>query len=151
MPKVDTSQWTPVGATSKCECYAVTPYFVVMIPHEGMRDTAESAFEQVFWQDAYWEKLGHPGCVGVFMDNIVDQDTGAREVYAGLRHPPDGKVHGQMTLGYVLIGGTFWGRAVAAVYTGLRKPPRPTRFFATLEDAMPWVEELTREVRQAGA
>lgn len=134
MPKVDTSRWTPIGSTTLCDCYAVNSHLMVMVPHEGMRDSAETAREQVGFQDAYWTKLGHAGCVAVFMDNIVDQDVGARDVYAE-------KTHGAMTLGYALIGSTFWGRAIAAVYTGLKKPPIPTRFFASLEEAMPWIEE----------
>lgn len=143
MAKTDTSGWTPIGSTSKCDCYAVTPYLMAMVPQEGMRDTAESAREQVGFQDAYWAKVGHKGCVAVFMDHIVDQDSGARDVYAE-------QTHGAMTLGFALIGSTFWGRAIAAVYTGLKKPPIPTRFFATLDDAMPWIEEMTKEVRGAG-
>lgn len=142
MVDIDTSGWTPIGSTSKCDNYIVHPYLMVMVPVEGMRDTAESAREQVEFQDAYWEEVGHPGCVAVFMDRIVDQDAGARDVYAE-------ETHGAMTLGYALIGSTFWGRAIAAVYTGLKKPPIPTRFFATLEDAMPWLDEMTSAVRKA--
>ncbi|WP_373047484.1 hypothetical protein [Vulgatibacter sp.] len=141
--KPDTSGWTPVGSTSKCDCYAVTPWLAVMVPHQGMRDTAESAREQVEWQDAYWARLGHPGCFAIYMDNIVDQDAGARDVYAE-------ETHGSMTLCYALIGSTFWGRAIAAVYTGLKRPPITTRFFATLDDAMPWLESMARAARSTG-
>lgn len=142
MPRTDTSGWTPIGSTSKCDNYVVKPDLMVMVPHDGMRDTAESAREQLRFQDAYWEKVGHPGCVAVFMDHIVDQDAGARDVYAE-------EAHGAMTNGYALIGSTFWGRAIAAVYTGLKRPPIPTRFFAKLEDAMPWIEERNRLGKRA--
>ena len=141
--EIDTSAWTPIGSTEKCDNFIVTPYLMVMVPKEGMRDTAESAREQVQFQDDYWAKVGHAGCVAIFMDRIVDQEAGARDVYAET-------THGAMTLGYALIGSTFWGRAIAAVYTGLKKPPIPTRFFASLEAAMPWIEQMTRDVRKSG-
>jgi hypothetical protein len=143
MPKIDTTGWTPLESTSKCDCYAVTPYLAVMVPHEGMRDTVESAREHVAWQDTYWKKLGHPGCVAIYMDPIVDQEPAARDVYAL-------ETDKALTLGYALIGNTFWGRTIAAVYTGLKKPPVPTRFFAKLEDAMPWIDERNRGVRRSG-
>lgn len=140
---VDTTGWTPIGSTSKTDSYVITPAIMVMVPHEGMSDTAETAREQLAFQDAYWKKVGHPGAVIVIMDRILDQDAGARDVYAE-------KMHGKSTLGYALVGGTFWGRAIAAVYTGLKRPPIETRFFATIEDAMPWLLELTRDVRSTG-
>jgi hypothetical protein len=143
MPKVDRTGWTPLDSTSKCDCYAVTPHLVVMVPHEGMHDTVESAREHVAWQDAHWTKVGHPGCVAIFMDPIVEQDPAARDVYAK-------ETDHALTLGYALIGSTFWGRTISAVYTGLKKPPVPTRFFATLEAAMPWVHEMTRAARRSG-
>lgn len=143
MPTIDTSGWTPVDSTSRCDCYKVAPTLAVMVPHEGMRDTVDTAREHVAWQDAYWKEQGHPGCVAIFMDRIVDQEAAARDVYAQ-------ETDKALTLGYALIGSTFWGRAIAAVYTGLKKPPVPTRFFGTLEDAMPWVDEMTRAVRKSG-
>jgi hypothetical protein len=143
MPDLDTSGWTPLDGTSKCDCFAVSPHLVVMVPHRGMRDTVESAREHVAWQDAYWRAEGRSGCVAIFMDNIVDQETAAREVYAK-------ETTKTLTLAYALIGNTFWGRTIAAVYTGLKKPPVPTKFFANLDDAMPWIDEVARAARRSG-
>jgi hypothetical protein len=137
MKRPDTSRWTPLPPTSTCDCYEVTPHLVVMVPHDKMRDTTETARENVQWQEDHWSKVGRRGCVAVFMDFIVDQEPGARDVYAHEANPT--------VLGYALIGGTFWGRAIASVYMGFKRPPRPTRLFATLDAAMPWVEALIRD------
>jgi hypothetical protein len=140
MTTTDTSGWTPIGSTATCECFSLAPRLVVMVPHDGTRDTAITARENIAWQDAWWTKLGHQGCVVVFMDPIVEQEAGARDVYA----EETGRA---LTLGYALIGGTFWGRAIAAVFMGLKKPPIPTRFFSSLDDALPWIDTMNSAPR----
>jgi hypothetical protein len=114
-----------------------------MVPHDGTRDTAETARENHAWQDAQWKKRGQRGCIVVFMDHIAEQEPGARDVYAEQKA-------GKLTLAYALIGGTFWGRAISSVFLGLKKPPVVTRFFPSLEDARPWLEERQAEHERAG-
>ncbi len=137
MIETDTSGWTPLPGTANCDCYEIGPHLVVMVPHDGMTDTGDTARENLAWQRAHWQRVGRSGCVAVFMDHIAEQEAGARDVY-GTTAPDEG------TLGYALIGGTFWGRAIASVFMGLKKPRTPTRFFASLEDALPWIEERNR-------
>jgi hypothetical protein len=137
MSDIDTSGWTPIGGTSRCDCFLLAPRIAVMVPKAGMRDTAETAREQMQWQEDYWKGAGHTGCFVIIMDTIVDQDAGAREVYAQ-------KHTGQLTVGYALIGGTFWGRAISTAYMALNRPKIPTRFFATVDQALPWLAECLR-------
>jgi hypothetical protein len=141
MSQVDTSSWTRVGATSAYAYYAVTPELLALVPFEGTRDTARTARENLAWQDAYWTKVGHTGSIAVFVDGVVDQDAEARRVYAE-------ESQGALTHAAVLIGGTFWGRAVGNAFLAVRKPPIPVRLFSTLEEAMPWIEEMNRAARR---
>jgi hypothetical protein len=137
MSQVDTSRWTAVGSTSAYAYYAVTPDLLALIPFEGARETAKTARENLDWQDAYWRKMGHTGSIAVFVDRVVDQDAEARAVYAD----PSKRA---LTHGAVLIGGTFWGRAAGKAFLAVKKQPIPVRLFASLEEAMPWIEEVNR-------
>jgi hypothetical protein len=141
MSPVDTSQWTAVGSTSAYAYYAVTPDLLALIPFEGARDTGKTARENLDWQDAYWRKMGHTGSIAIFVDGVVDQDDEARRVYAD-------ESKGALTHGAVLIGGTFWGRAAAKVFLAVRKQPIPVQLFPTLDEAMPWIEEVNRAHRR---
>jgi hypothetical protein len=141
MSLVDTSGWTRVGATSAYDCFAVTPDILALVGREGARDTVEAARELTAFQYDYWTKLGHTGSIAVFIDGIVDQDPAAREVYIQ-------DAEGALTHAGVLIGGTFWGRTVGTAYLAVRKTPIPTRLYATLEEALPWLEEMNRKLRR---
>jgi hypothetical protein len=140
MSQIDTSGWKPVGETSICSLFAVTPDLVAVVPKEGARDTAETARELTTWQYGYWKRLGHTGAVAVFVDRYVDQDPAARDVYVQ-------DSEGALTYAAVIIGGTFWGRTVGTAYLAVRKQPIPTRFFGTLEEAMPWLEQMKHQLR----
>lgn len=142
MRQVDTSRWTAVGSTSAYTYYAATPDILALVPLERVRDTAQTALENLAWQNAYWMKQGHTGSIAVFVDSIIDQDAGARRVYAD-------ESTGALTHAAALIGSTFWGRAVATAFLTVRKQPIPVRLFATLEEGMPWLEEVNRTVRRS--
>ncbi len=140
--EVDTSGWVAIGGTSQFACFEAAPGVMVLVPREGARDTAETARESVAFQDAYWARVGRRGCVAVLVDGVLDQDAGARHVYAE-------ETRGALTVGLALIGGTPWGRAIASVLIRVKAPSIPTRLFATLEDAMPWIDRVNQAARDA--
>jgi hypothetical protein len=141
MSQVDTSRWTAVGSTSAYAYYAVKPDLLALVPFEGARETAKTARENLELQNAYWIKQGHTGSIAVFVDGVVDQDAEARRVYAD-------ETGESLTHGAVLIGGTFWGRAASKVFLAVRKHRIPVRLFASLDEAMPWIEEVNRTARR---
>jgi hypothetical protein len=72
------------------------------------------------------------------MDTVVQQDVGARAVYAD-------EVGSVPTTCYALVGESFYGYVTSQVFTGLSKPGRPTNVFRSFEDARPWIDEQNRE------
>ena len=71
------------------------------------------------------------------MDAIIDQESGARAVYTNEADPA-------VITCYALVGDTLFGQAMSAVFTGLSKPQVPTNIFRTLDDAMPWIDQMNR-------
>src|SRR5205809_142114 len=132
MSRTDLSQWKKLGSTSNADVYEVAEDILVISPHQNCHDDTASARESIHFQADHWKKVGHRGGVVVLMDNVVEQDAGARNVYASetLGHP---------STCFALVGETFYGRAVGAVFTGITKPPVPTNIFRSLDDARPWI------------
>lgn len=139
MKEVDTSSWTKVGTTSAYDMYSARPGLLVQVPVDGMKDTARTARETLAWQDDWWRKQGHTGCVAIFVDRVLDQDPDARAVYVE-------ETEHALTHALALIGGTFWGRVVATAFMRVRRHPIPIRLFGTLDEAMPWIEEVNRKL-----
>jgi hypothetical protein len=130
--------WIQVGATSNAAMFEAAPDLLAIVPDEGCVDTQATARESIAFQDGHWRRRGLRGAVVCFMDAVVEQDGGARAVYAT-------ETGQTLTTCYALVGETFYARSVSAVFTGLARPPVPTRIFRSLEDALPWIAEMNRE------
>jgi len=129
--------WKRLPSTANADWYEVQRDVLAIMPHQDARDTAVSARESIDIQRRHWQRAGHRGGVIVFMENLLDQDSGARSVYMKESDP-------SCTTCYALIGGSFFSQAIASVFTGLARPRVPTSIFRTLDDALPWVAEMNR-------
>jgi hypothetical protein len=129
--------WRALEPTDNADWYQVREDVIAIVPRENARDSQESARESIAIQQRHWRSAGRRGAVVVFMDNLLDQDSGARAVYMNESDP-------SCTTCYALVGETLFAQAVASVFTGLARPQVPTRMFRTLDEAMPWIEEMNR-------
>ncbi len=127
--------WKKVGSSSNADFYELAPDILGIIPHENTTDDEKTARESLAFQAGHWRGLGHPGAVVVFMDTVVQQDAGARAVYAD-------EANALPTTCFALVGETFYGYATSQVFTGLSKPGRPTNVFKSLDDARAWIAEM---------
>jgi hypothetical protein len=129
--------WRHLGKTSNADFYEIDPDILAIVPFADTRDNETSARESIEFQDRHWRAVGRRGGVVVFMDNMIDQDAGARGVYAE-------ETSHTLTTCYALVGETFFGHAAGAVFTGLTRPSPPTQVFRSLADARTWVAEQNR-------
>ena len=129
--------WKPLYVTENADWYQIEEDLIAILPHRDARDTEASARESIAIQKRHWSSVGHRGGVIVFMENLLDQDSGARAVYMEESDP-------SYTTCYALIGESFFAQAVGSVFTGLARPQVPTSMFRTLEEAMPWIAEMNR-------
>jgi hypothetical protein len=129
--------WKPLGATDNADWYQIQDDLIAIAPRPDARDTEESARESIAIQQRHWRSVGRRGAVVVFMDNLLDQDSGARAVYMAESDPT-------CTTCYALVGESLFAQAVGSVFTGLARPQVPTRMFRSLDEAMPWIEEMNR-------
>lgn len=129
--------WTHLGSTSNAEVYEVAPDLLAVVPCADSRDDEATARESIAFQDRHWRQVGRRGGVVVFMDNVLEQDAGARAVYAN-------ETQQTLTTCYALVGETFFGMAAGAVFTGLARPGPPTQVFASLADARGWIDAQNR-------
>jgi hypothetical protein len=129
--------WKHLGKTANADFYELAHDLIAIVPHPNTKDDAATARQSVRFQDAHWRKVGRRGAVVVFMDNVIEQDAGARAVYTD-------EVSSLPTTCYALVGETFYGHATAAVFEGLSKPGLPTNVFRSLDDARPWIAEMNR-------
>lgn len=129
--------WKHLGASSNADFYEVEPEILAVVPHPNTRDDESTARESVAFQEKHWRARGHRGAVVVYMDPVVEQDSGARSVYAN-------ETATLPSTCFALVGETFFGHAAAAVFTGLARPGLPTQVFRSLEDARGWIAEMNR-------
>lgn len=129
--------WKPLGSTANAEWYQIRDDLIAIAPRPDARDTEESARESIAIQQRHWRSVGRRGAVVVFMDNLLDQDSGARAVYMAESDPT-------CTTCYALVGESLFAQAVGSVFTGLARPQVPTHMFRSLDEAMPWIEEMNR-------
>ena len=128
----DTTAWLPIGRSTNADFFEVEPGVLAVVPFDGVADTADSAAESIQIQVSHLRTSGRRAGTVVFMDPVVAQNAGAREVY---RNAPDPTFQ----TAFALVGSTMLGRAVASVFMGLHPPRVPTRMFATFEDALTWI------------
>jgi hypothetical protein len=135
----DTTAWRPIGRSGNADFFEVEPGVLAVVPFDGSTDTANTAAESIQIQLAHLRASGRRAGTVVFMDNVVAQHSGARDVY---RNAPDP----MFQTGFALVGSTMFGRAVSSVFMGLHPPRVPTRMFGTFEDAVAWIRH-TAETR----
>jgi hypothetical protein len=132
---VEVSGWTKIGSSANAEFYEVEPQVLVVVPHDGTADNAETARASVQVQLEHLRRHGRRAGVIVMMDRVTEQDSGARTVY---REAPDPAFQAC----FALVGGTAFGRAVASVFLGLSRPRVPTKMFATFDEALAWARRM---------
>lgn len=135
----DTTRWSTIGRSANADFFEVEPGVLAVVPFDGADDTAGTAAESVRVQLEHLRAHGRRAGTVVFMDRIVAQSAGAREVY---REAPDPLFQ----TAFALVGSTVFGRAVASVFIGLHPPRVPTRMFGTFEEALTWIRQ-TAETR----
>jgi hypothetical protein len=129
--------WKHLGKSSNADFYEVERELVAIVPFEDTRDDEKTARESVAFQDTHWRRVGHRGAVVVFMDPVLDQDGGARAVYAN-------ETHDTLTTCYALVGEGIFAYATATVFEGLARPGVPTRIFRSFADTRAFIEEMNR-------
>ena len=132
----DTSGWSTIGRSGNADFYEVEPGVLAVVPFDGVSDTADTALESIQIQLTHLRSSGRRAGTVVFMDPVVSQNSGARDVY---RNAPDPTFQ----LGFALVGSTMLGRAVASVFMGLHPPRVPTRMFGTFQEALTWIRQTT--------
>jgi hypothetical protein len=130
--------WKRLRETENADWYEIQEDLIAILPHPNARDTEASARESIEIQRRHWSSVKRRGAVVVFMENLLDQDSGARAVYMNESDP-------SCTTCYALVGESFFSQAIASVFTGLARPKVPTSVFRTLEEAMPWIAEMNRD------
>ena len=124
--------WTKIGSSTNADFYEIEPHILAVVPFDGCLDNAETARESVRIQVEHLRTRGRRAGIVVFMDRVVEQDSGARTVY---RDAPDPAFQ----LCFALVGGTPFGRAVGSIFIGLIPPKVPTRMFGTYDEAVAWI------------
>ena len=128
---INTEGWRKLGETANATLFEVEPQVLAVVPEEGCTDDGTTARSNIEAQLAYLRPKGQKAGVIVFMDPVGEQTAEARAVY---RDDMDPVFHAC----YALVGGTFFGRAVASVFLGLSKPRIPTSMFGSFEEALEW-------------
>lgn len=137
MTRPSTENWRHVGSSTNAEFYVIDDELLAVVPHENCNDDAKTARESIAFQTAHWKSVGHRGAAVVFMDRVLNQDSGARAVYTN-------ETRDILTTCFALVGETFFGRVTASVYEGLARPGIPTEVFRSLDDAQPWIAQMNR-------
>jgi hypothetical protein len=128
---INTQGWRKFGETANATLFEVEPHILAVVPVEGCTDDEATAQANIEAQLNYLRPKGQKAGVIIFMDPVAEQTAAARTVYRDATDP----VH---LACYALVGGTFFGRAVASVFLGLSKPNIPTSMFASFEEAIEW-------------
>lgn len=127
--------WVLIGESSNARFYEVDPSLLVVVPHEGAVDTAETARESIRIQLEHLRRLDRRAGVVVLVDPVADQDAGARRVY---REAPDPSRQAC----FALVAKSRFGRAVSSIFMGLSPPRCPTRMFGDFDAAVAWARSM---------
>jgi hypothetical protein len=128
---------TFVGETTNSRCYTIDPDIMLAVPHEGTRDTQETARENVAFQVAYFRSREHKGVVLIAADRIQSLDKEARRVYQD-------EIDATWIRAAGMIGVSLLARAIGSFLIGLSKPRIPFKLFGDLSDATAWAREVNR-------
>lgn len=137
MNEIPAPHWKHLGRSSNADFYEIEADVLGVVPHQDTTDNAQTARESIAFQVKHWTSRGHRGAVVVFMDFVLNQDSGARAVYAE-------ETDDIPTTAFALVGATFFAQAAAAVFMGLAKPGVPTQIFPSLEEAQPFIREMNQ-------
>lgn len=136
---IDTSAWEVAETLPHGSLYWLEPGIVAAVPDDGVAESVELS-QQVY--DGYArcaEAYGRPVAIVVFVDRLSDQSAEVREFWSNV-------MHRDVLCVVALVCKSFFARAVAGVFMGIRKPVVPTRMFARVEQAVAWCQR-----RLAGA
>ncbi len=131
---IDTSRWARIGQSTNAVFYEIERGVLAVVPFDGCDDDEATARESIRIQLDHLRAQKARAGVLVFMDRLVSQSAGAREVY---RVAPDPAYQAC----FALVGGTMFGRAAGSIFIGLHPPRVPTRLFAELDAALAWARE----------
>lgn len=137
MGAIDTSAWTPVGETVNARYFLIEPRVLAAVAMDGSSDDATTAVENAAFHKRYFDENGR-GVLLVFADTGKSQDAGARAVYTGAMTP-------QVYCGAAYVGGTALTRAFAGFLMAFARIRIPTKWFPTLEEALPWARARIAE------
>lgn len=128
---INTEGWRKFGETANATLFEIEPNILAVVPEEGCTDDGDTAKANLEAQLTYLKSKGQKAAVIIFMDPVAEQTAAARTVYRDATDPV-------FLACYALVGGTFFGRAVASVFLGLSKPNIPTSMFGSFEEALAW-------------
>lgn len=134
--------WRALASTSNTDYFVDHEGVLLALPHRGSHDTGATARENLVFQKDHYDRCDDPPIVAIFFDRMASQDRAARKTYSS-----DPTL--QWSLGFALIGGSMLGRAMGSFFLGLSRPQAPTRMFADLATARPWIRARQTGDRRA--
>lgn len=137
---IDTSGWEQAVDLPHGALFWLEAGIVAAIPDDGVVETPD--LSQLVY-DGYAKcakEYERPIGIVVFVDHLGDQTPEVREFWAKVMQP-------DVLCAVALVCSSFFARAVASLFMGIRRPTVPTRMFATQEKAVAWARErLTHDV-----
>ena len=127
--------WEPVGSSINSDYYRVKPHLVVVRPHPGSLDGAESAQSNVDFQLDYARTQGRVCGFVIMLGQLNSQDAGARRVYATEMDP-------ELCMGCALVINSPIARAIGSFFIGLARPRIRLKLVDTVEAGIEWLESI---------
>jgi hypothetical protein len=135
MSKLRRDDWTFLGRSINSDAYLLEDGIIVIVPDDDVRETGDTARDNLALQARCWKQTGMGGGgVVILMDPVLEQDADARAVYAN----EAGSVG---TRCFALVGESFFAMAQSSIYTGLSRPSVPLEVFRSLDEALPWLRK----------
>ena len=128
-------RWHEVGRTDNAVIYLADDRVLVVVPNCDTQDDDATARQSLEFQRAFWARRGSSGAAVILMDRVLVQTREARLVYE--TEPDLSRIDG-----FALVTSSPFGRALASVFMGLRRPPVPTRMFSDVNSAIDWARQL---------
>jgi len=128
----DTYSLEPCGNSINTDYYALDEGLLIAIPHDGSKDTGDTALSNREEQAKYFRERGQRGGIVIFFDRMTSQDKDARRVYERMD---------DVLTATALVGGTMLTRAMVSFFLGLAKTRVPIKLFADIGPALVWLRE----------
>ncbi len=138
---IDTSEWEIAVELPHGALYWVEPGIVAAIPDDGV---VETPYQSKLVYDGYCQcakTFGSPIGIIVFVDRLKDQTPEVREFWAEVMQP-------EVLCAVAMVCRSFFSRAVATFFMGIRRPIIPMQLFATFDQALGWAHQRV-ELQQA--